>query len=426
VVANPADLTATDAARRLRNGSLTSSSLMEACIERIEKIDPILHAFVYFDRAIAMRQAREADRATASGPLHGLPLGVKDVLDTFDMPAGYGSPIWDGYRPRADSVAVARARSAGAIIVGKTASTEFATRKPSAAVNPRNAAHTPGGSSSGSAAAVAAGLCPFAFGTQTAGSIIRPAAFCGVVGYKPSFGYIHRAGMKVMSESLDTIGVLARSVADCALLVGAVTGRDLGDPDRIPDKLPRFAMVMGPSKAASSETVGRLHEVADLLRGSGAIIEEVGLPPEMEAAYVAHPAVMNMEIAQALSWELAHFEKLLSENLLEPIRRAQAMAPSVLDAGRSAFAKARHRFAEWTKDFDAIITPSAVGEAPHGLQNTGSPEFNILWTALHVPCVTVPMGLGPLSLPLGIQVVCGEGNDGAALAWSRWIQAKIA
>ncbi len=426
MVANPADLTATEAARRLANGSLTSSSLMEACIERIEKIDPALKAFIYFDRDLAMRQASEADRNAASGPLRGLPLGVKDVLDTFDMPTGYGSAIWDGHRPTADSVAVARARSSGAVIVGKTASTEFATRKPSATVNPRNAAHTPGGSSSGSAAAVGAGLCPFAFGTQTAGSIIRPAAFCGVVGYKPSFGYIHRAGMKVMSESLDTIGVIARSVADCALLIGAVTGRDLGDPDRIPDKLPKFALVMGPSKQASLETVGRIQEIADLLRRSGATVEEVGLPAEMEAAYSAHPTVMNMEIAQALSWELACHENMLSENLLEPIRRVQTLAPSVLDAGRTAFSEARRRFREWIKGFDAIITPSAVGEAPHGLQNTGSAEFNILWTALHVPCVTVRMGTGPLNLPLGIQVVCGEGNDAAALTWSRWIQAKMA
>lgn len=372
-----------------------------------------------------MQAALRADRQPSSGPLHGLPLAVKDVLDTCDMPTAYGSPIWAGHRPRADSVAVARARSAGAIILGKTTSTEFATRKPGKTVNPHNVAHTPGGSSSGSAAAVAAGLCPFAYGTQTAGSIIRPAAFCGIVGYKPSFGYIHRAGMKVMSETLDTIGVLARSVADCALLVAAVTGRDLGNPDHAPTNKPRFQVVFGPDDGASIETVARIREIVDTLRRHGAVVAEVSLPVEAKAAYAAHPAVMNMEIVQALSWELAHASDQISADLLEPIRWAQSLPPTALDSGRAWFTEARRVFAGWSSGFDALLTPSAIGEAPRGLDHTGSPVFNTLWTALHAPCVTVPMGKGPLGLPLGLQVVCNTGDDRAALAWARWIQSKI-
>jgi Asp-tRNA(Asn)/Glu-tRNA(Gln) amidotransferase A subunit family amidase len=224
---NLADLTATEAAAKFERSKLRPVELVEACLDRIETNDPQLHAFVHVDRDLAMRYALALEKLPVRGPLWGLPLAVKDVLDTSDMPTAYGSPIWAGFRPRADAAAVSLARSEGAIILGKTATTEFATRKAAATVNPANHMHTPGGSSAGSAAAVAATFCPLAFGTQTAGSIIRPAAFCGVVGYKPTFGYIHRAGMKVMSETLDTIGVLARSVADCALLVGAITHRDL-------------------------------------------------------------------------------------------------------------------------------------------------------------------------------------------------------
>ena len=202
-----------------------------------------MRAFAWFEADAARTAA--GDRPP--GPLHGLPVGVKDVLDTADMPSEYGSPIWQGWRPRADAAAVAWARAAGAVVMGKTVTTEFATRKPGPTTNPANAAHTPGGSSSGSAAGVAAGFFPLAYGTQTAGSVIRPAAYCGVVGYKPSFGTISRIGMKIMSDSLDTVGVMARSVADCALFAGAVSGRDLGDPDAKPDRAPRIGICRSPS-----------------------------------------------------------------------------------------------------------------------------------------------------------------------------------
>jgi Asp-tRNA(Asn)/Glu-tRNA(Gln) amidotransferase A subunit family amidase len=221
-------LTATDAVRLIRAGKLRPIDLTEACLARIAEREPKVRAFAWFDADYARTSAATA----CPGPLHGLPLGIKDVLDTADMPSEYGSPIWHGWRPKADAAAVAWARAAGAVFYGKTVTTEFATRKPGPTANPANLAHTPGGSSSGSAAGVAAGFFPFAYGTQTAGSVIRPAAFCGVVGYKPSFGLISRFGMKVMSDSLDTVGVIARSVADCALLAGAVSGRGPGRSGR--------------------------------------------------------------------------------------------------------------------------------------------------------------------------------------------------
>jgi Asp-tRNA(Asn)/Glu-tRNA(Gln) amidotransferase A subunit family amidase len=228
---DPARLTATEAARAIAAGRLSAPDLLEACLARAAAREPAVRAFVHLDPA----QARRAAAQARPGKLHGLPIGVKDVIDTADQPTQYGSPIWAGWRPRSDAATVAAARAAGAVVMGKTVTTEFATRHPGATANPHNPGHTPGGSSSGSAAAVADCMLPLAFGTQTAGSIVRPAAFCGVVGFKPSFGTLHRGGMKVMSESLDTIGVMARSVADCALAMGAMSRRDSASPSaRIP------------------------------------------------------------------------------------------------------------------------------------------------------------------------------------------------
>lgn len=422
---NPADLTACEAAARLQQSTLRPIELVEACLDRIEQIDPDLKAFVHVDRNQVVQSAYACERSSPRGPLWGLPLAVKDVLDTADMPTEYGSPIWAGFQPRADAVSVAQARAAGAIILGKTATTEFATRRPAATKHPIDAMHTPGGSSSGSAAAIAASLCPIAFGTQTAGSIIRPASFCGIVGYKPTFNYIHRAGMKVMSGALDTIGALARSVADCALMVGAITQRDLGDPERKPDAAPRLAVVTGPSPKASPEMLSRLAEVAELLRRRGAKVREIAVPAELEAAFNDHNTVMNMDIARALSWELNEHPEQLSEDLMEPIRRARSFPPERLDRGIAAFERARGAFTTFMADFDAIITPSAIGEAPLGLTHTGDAAFNILWTALHAPCTTIPAGSGPLGLPLGIQIVADRNDDRALLAWTRWIQAQI-
>ncbi|MBV1798524.1 amidase [Siccirubricoccus sp. G192] len=427
---DPSLLPATEAARRLRAGSLSATALMEALLARIAAREGEIRAFTWFDPAAALRAAARADAAAkagrAQGALHGLSLGVKDVLDTADMPSQYGSPIWAGHRPRVDASAVALARRAGAIVLGKTVTTESATRHPGPTANPHNQGHTPGGSSSGSAAGAAAGFFHAGFGTQTAGSVIRPAAYCGAVGFKPSFGRFHRAGMKVMSESLDTIGFIARTTGDCGLFMAAATGRDHGDPEAKPGRAPHLALCMGPTAdQAAPETRALLDRAAAAAARAGAKVTALDLPPAMAAAVEAHPFVMNMESAEALAWEIDHAAALLSPVLRERMEWAAAQPPARLAEARAAFATARAAFADAIAPFDAILTPSAPGEAPEGLGWTGDPAFNTLWTLLHVPCVTVPAGTGPKGLPLGVQVVTAAGRDREALAWAEWVRQAV-
>jgi Asp-tRNA(Asn)/Glu-tRNA(Gln) amidotransferase A subunit family amidase len=426
---DPGLLPATEAVRALRSGALSAAELAEAVLARIADREPALRAFAWHDPAAVRRAAARADAARRRagrplGPLHGLLFGIKDVLDTADMPSQYGSPIWAGHRPRADAAAVALARRAGAIAAGKTVTTEFATRHPGPTANPRNPGHTPGGSSSGSATGAAAGFFHAGFGTQTAGSIIRPAAFCGAVGFKPSFGTLHRGGMKVMSESLDTIGVIAGSVGDCALFMAGLTGRDFGDPATRPGDAPRLGLCLGPTAdQASPETLALLDRVAAAAGKAGAAVTQVKLPPAMDDALEAHPYVMNMESAEALAWELDHAAAQISPVLRERMDWARSHPPAKLDEARRAFATARHAFVDAIAPFDALLTPSAPGEAPEGLGWTGDPVFNSLGTLLHVPCVTIPAGEGPRGLPLGVQIVAGFGQDRAALAWAEWVRA---
>jgi Asp-tRNA(Asn)/Glu-tRNA(Gln) amidotransferase A subunit family amidase len=415
-------LTATEAARRIRAGRLHPAELMQACLARIAEREPTVRVFAWFDADAALRGAQSA----LPGPLHGLPLGVKDVLDTADMPSEYGSPIWSGWRPRADAAAVAWARAAGAVVMGKTVTTEFATRKPGPTTNPANPGHTPGGSSSGSAAGVAAGFFPVAYGTQTAGSVIRPAAYCGVVGYKPTFGTISRIGMKVMSDSLDTVGVLARSVADCALLAGAVSGRDLGDPEVRPAGAPRVGLCRSPSwDLAGPETFALWERVAGALGRAGATVSERELPPAFSALVRAHPIVMNGESGRALGWELANARDGISPGLRERLEFGLGCSEAERVEALGVFTSTQAAFPAAMEGLDVLVTPSAPGEAPAGLAWTGDPAFNFIWTSLHVPCVTVPAGVGPNGLPLGIQIVGRAGDDRAVLAWAQWVAAAL-
>ncbi len=423
-------LPATAAARRLREGSLTATELTEALLERIAAQEPTLRAFAWQEPANLRRAAAAADAAARAGrpmgPLHGLGLGVKDVLDTADLPAQYGSPIWAGHRPRSDAACVALARRAGALVVGKTVTTEFATRQPGPTANPANPAHTPGGSSSGSAAGVAAGFFHAGFGTQTAGSIVRPAAYCGAVGFKPSFGTLARGGMKVMSESLDTIGVLTRTVGDAALFMAGCTGRDYGDPEAKPGRAPRLGVCLGPTgDQATPYTLALLERAAAACSRAGATMVTLELPAAVNALVQAHPVVMNAESAQSVAWEVDNAAAQISDGLLERLGWGAAQGPAALDAGRQAFADARAAFRGCIAGVDAILTPSAPGEAPEGLAWTGDPAFNFIWTSLWVPCVTVPVANGPNGLPLGVQVVTGMGQDSQALAWAEWVRQAV-
>jgi Asp-tRNA(Asn)/Glu-tRNA(Gln) amidotransferase A subunit family amidase len=418
----PSKLTATEAARLIRDGRLQPVDLMESCLARIAEREGSVRAFAWFDPAAARRGVA----AAPAGKLHGLPIGVKDVLDTADMLSEYGSPIWCGWQPRADAAAVAWARAAGAVVVGKTVTTEFATRKPGPTGNPHNLKHTPGGSSSGSAAGVADGFFPLAYGTQTAGSVLRPAAYCGVVGYKPTFGMINRHGMKLMSENLDTVGVIARSVADCALFAGAVAGRDLGNPDAKPQRTPRIGICCSPAwEKALPETQALLSRVASAVGRAGASLVDRELSPGVAAVAEAHPIVMNNESGRALGWELATASEQISEGLRERLEFGLSQTEAAVVEAHAVFDRAQREFPNCMEGLDALVTPSAPGQAPAGLEWTGDPAFNLIWTSLHVPCVTVPAGTGPDGLPLGIQIVTRIGEDRQALSWAQWVAAAI-
>ncbi len=420
-MADPAALTATEAARAMRSGALAPAALMEACLGRLAAREAVVQAMARVDPA----QARAA--VPTPGPLHGLPVGVKDVIDTADMPSEYNSPIWRGHRPRADAACVAWAKAAGAVVLGKTVTTEFAYRAPGPTTNPHDPSRTPGGSSSGSAAGVAAGFFPLAFGTQTAGSVIRPAAFCGVVGYKPSFGLINRTGMKLMSDGLDTVGVMARSVADCALFAGAVSGIDLGDPEARPSSAPRIGLCRSPQwDRAAPETVALLEGIAGPLARAGASVRDFGLPPAFDALEAAHSVIMHHESARALGWEMCNAREEISPVLLDRLEWGLAQPEAAMVESRALFRFLQQGFEDMMDGLDILVTPAAPGEAPVGLGWTGDAAFNFTWTSLHVPCVTVPAGVGPNGMPLGVQVVAPRGRDREALAWAAWVASALA
>jgi Asp-tRNA(Asn)/Glu-tRNA(Gln) amidotransferase A subunit family amidase len=322
---------------------------------------------------------------------------------------------------------VALSCAAGGVVMGKTVTTEFATRKPGPTANPRNTSHTPGGSSSGSAAGVAAGFFPFAFGTQTAGSIVRPASYCGVVGYKPTFGTIPRLGMKMMSESLDTIGTMGRSVADCAMLASAAGAGDLGDPSVRPSGTPRIGLCPGPNTVTASDAaLANLALAAKTLAAAGAVVRDAKLPAAFDALETIQPLVMNGESVLSMGWELLHHSAQISDGLRDRLAWGAAQGSTALHQNRLAMLAFQGRFDDFMGDFDILLTQSAPGEAPAGLEWTGDPVFNAVWTALGVPCVTVPFGVGPAGLPLGVQIVGRRGQDAAVLAWANYVANTLA
>jgi len=401
----------------------TAAETVETALAAIKARDAELHAWKAVDADFARRQARALDAGPPRGPLHGIPVGVKDIFDTADLPTEYGSPIYKGHRPAADAACVAAARAAGAVILGKTVTTEFATMVPAATVHPKSPKHTPGGSSSGSAAAVAAGMVRFAFGTQTVGSIIRPAAYCGVVGYKPSFGTLSRSGMKMGCDTLDTAGVIARSVEDAALLAGASGMRpdliridEFSKPELGVCRSPNWQQ-MSPQGAAAFETA------AKRLAAKGARLVDLELDfPELDAAA---STILVYEMARALAYEITNHRERVSPMLLERVDSGAAMPYGQYAKAMAYAADCRRRLRDLVGDADAILTPSATGEAPLGLGSTGNTAMNRLWTLLHGPCVTVPAGDGPAGMPMGIQIVGLPGADARALAVARWVEGAL-
>jgi Asp-tRNA(Asn)/Glu-tRNA(Gln) amidotransferase A subunit family amidase len=419
-------LNATAAARKLATREITAVSLLEACLERIAERESAVHAWTFLDTDAAMQRARALDAQPSKGLLHGLPIAVKDLFDTFDMPSSYGSPIYANHRPAWDAACVALARAAGAIVVGKTVTTEFATFHPGPTRNPRNLQHTPGGSSSGSAAAVADGMVPLAFGSQTAGSIVRPAAFCGVVGYKPTFGLVTRVGVKMISDTLDTIGVLARSVPDVALFVAAITDRHELLIDSATADVPRIGMCRTYEwNRAQPETVAMFEGAAARLRAAGASVRDVTLPPPFAGLAAAQTAIMVFEVAKSLSHENLVHRKELTADMTRMIDAGLAVSTEQYDAARSLTRTCRAMLPEIFNAFDVLVAPSTVGEAPAGIAATGDPLFNRIWTLLHVPVVHVPVAHRPHGLPVGVSVVGAVGADRATLRAAEWIHARL-
>lgn len=406
-------------------GEITATEVTSAYLVRIAEREPEVQAWAHLDRVNALRQADALDRGPIRGPLHGIPVGVKDIIDTSDLPSEYGSPIYAGYRPRADASCVAVLRAAGAIVLGKTVTTEFATSHPGPTRHPQDPKRTPGGSSSGSAAAVADKMTLVALGTQTMGSVIRPAAYCGIVGYKPSFGLINRAGIKPQAESLDTVGILARSIDDAAL-VGSVL---FGAPSAFTGALarpPRIALYRGSNwnilERAANDA---LNAATDRLSKYGAVITDAGSPAILSAALDAQLKIVGYELARALAYEWDNHREKLSSTLCDLIQYGFAVPfDDYLDAQNTAF-QARQWIAASFAQFDLWLTASAPGEAPQGLSSTGDPVLNRLWSLLHLPVLTLPFGRGPAALPLGIQLVGPFRADAHFLQSARWIEAAL-
>jgi Asp-tRNA(Asn)/Glu-tRNA(Gln) amidotransferase A subunit family amidase len=402
-------LTATDAARLLAAREVSSEELVRGCLERIEAREGELRAWAHLDPDAAIAQARGRDEEAPRGPLHGLPVGVKDVIDTADMPTGCGSPIYAGRQPERDADCVAWLRERGAVVLGKTVTTEFATYQPPPTVNPRDPERTPGGSSSGSAAAVADGMVPLAYGTQTAGSVIRPASFCGVAGFKPAHGWASTAGIKRLSARLDTLGTFGATVADAALLAGR----------EVPAaREPRLGFCRTPWWE-------HVEDGAALDAATRVGARELELPPQFAALVQAQETLMAFEVARNLAPEFRDHRALLSSDLRAYIERGHAVAREEAESAVALTTACRGRLPEVLAGLDALLVPAAVGEAPPRSEgHTGDPLLCRAWTLLGVPAISVPGLTGPAGMPVGVQLV---GVDEAALlAAAAWLEAALA
>ena len=411
--------------RRIANGSLTAEAAVARAFERIDAREAGLKAWVTLAQEPALAAARALDRGPDAGLLRGVPIGIKDIMATHDLPTRCGSPIYRDWQPPFDASVVALARRAGAVVVGKTVTTEFAYFGAGPTVNPHDATRTPGGSSSGSAAAVGAGMVPLATGTQTAGSIVRPAAFCGVAGYKPSFGLIDAAGVKPLAVTLDTIGILGATVADVALFVEAVTGLGLlaaaeraGRPRRIGlCRSPAWDQASPDMQAAFLSLPGRL---------KGVDLVERELPAGMADALAAQKRIQAFEAAHALAYETDAHWSLLTPKLQEYMVEGRAISRADYARDRALLPRLRAALDAVFADVDVLITPSAAGAAPSHQTGTGDPVFNRLWTFAGTPAVNVPGLKDPAGLPLGVQVIAPVGSDAVAIEAAAWVEKALA
>ena len=438
----PNELTAAAAARAIAAGQLTATELAEACLSRIETLDEQLLAWVYVDREAVLAAAQTADAAVFAGrprgPLHGVPIGLKDIYYTAGIPTRAGSEVYKDFVPDYDATALTLLKRAGAIMLGKAVTTEFACLDPSPTFNPWNRAHTPGGSSSGSAVAVAARMCPAALGSQTVGSVLRPAAYNGVVGFKPTFGRVSRYGVVPVSWNLDTVGWLARSVEDAALLLQVLAGPDAADPvssrQPVGDYLSAIAAPAPPRigllrryfyEGADAETRRHLDGVAEQLAQAGAEIQELPLPESIATAYVDQRLIMSVEAA-------AFHEPMYRRQAEDYQPRLRAMLAQGLEVDGIVYSRALEHRRQFITDMeqaaqqcDILLTPATPAPAPPDRSNTGDPAFQGPWTSCGFPAIALPSGRAESGLPLGIQLAAAPFAEGRLLAAAAWCEATL-
>ncbi len=434
-------LSATDAARAVREGSISSEQLVEACLARVREADGNVEAWAYLDPEHALTQARARDQDRREGrpvgPLHGVPVGIKDIFDTQDMPTEDGSVLHAGRMPAHDATAVAMLRAAGAVILGKTVTTEFATYTPGKTRNPHHKDHTPGGSSSGSAAAVASGMVPLALGSQTNGSVIRPAAFCGVYGFKPTHGLVPRGGVLKLSRTLDHVGMFARTLQDIALVAEQLVGADPRDPDtrvrarvpfvdtlaQEPPRPPMLAYIKGPAwERATAESQAAFAELVSALSDR---IVEVEMPASARQSLDWHREIMEAEMAANLDLDWEKGRERISPKLRSMLERGREAKALDYQRARARIPLLNEGFEEIFERCDAIVTPPASGTAPAGLEATGDPAFCSLWTLCGMPALNLPLMRGENGLPMGVQLVGKRDDDARLLRTARWLVAQV-
>jgi len=412
--------------RMIENGAFKVADYLKACLDRIAEREGDVGAFTYIAAEYALAQAAVADAQPPSGPLHGIPVAIKDIIDTHDMPTEHGSPIYSGSIPASDAACVAMLRRAGAIILGKTVTPEFAAVTPGRTANPHNLKNTPGGSSSGSAAAVADFMVPVAIGTQTVGSTIRPASYCGVVGYMPSHQILPVQGVKVQAGSLDNLGILTRSVGDVALVANAIFGCDAlhAEPLAAPPRIGFCPSPHWPQAHRSTRQV--MADASALLRKSGANVEQVELPASFDDALPAHWTILAFEFARAMAFEYEAHHDQLSPRLIDLLNRGFATPFAEYCDACAIAIRCRQEIAPIIANYDVLLTPAAASEAPEGLLAPSDLLFQRFWTLLHVPAITLPGFTGPHNLPIGIQLIGSYLGDSKLLRAAAWVERAIA
>jgi len=423
---NSNKLSAIEAIKKIKQGQLTAESLIRSCLDRVSERDNIVKAWSHIDPEKAIDRARAADKQGNKGPLAGIPIAVKDIIDTADMPTRHGSTIYEFNQPTIDAAVVSKTRSMGGVIMGKTVTTEFAWRNPGATCNPHNLNHTPGGSSSGSAAGVADYQFPLACFTQTGGSVIRPAAYCGVVGFKPSFGTYDRNGVKELSSYLDTVGIMARTVQDAAFFDSVLRGNSSTNAPILDNTSLRIGAFVPFRENAEQCALSALETGVRKAEKMGATVVDIESSKNFEILADIHNLIMTGDAGRALAWEYDNKHEQLTQFYTENIALGRAVSNELLEQAKNDANRARLEQTDTLfKHVDVLLTLSAPGEAPKGTLLTGDPLFNKVWTMLGLPCVTIPFQKGPSGLPLALQIVAPMNKDSLALVASAWFEKVL-